>query len=100
MFKLLWRDLLHVPQVGGVVRPEELVAGTLTPTIERPFVCAHKILARHDGMHLVPDDGLREVQPACRQDRRIVCNVAEPSPDIEAPTGFQDTSDVAEPSFQ
>ena len=63
-------------------------------------VSAHEILESHYWMHLVPDDGLREIQTGRGQDRWIVCDVGEASPDIETATGLQDTSDVAKPGFK
>ena len=82
MFQLLRRNLLDVPQVGRVVRPEELVAGTFTPSVERPFVRTHEIFARHHGMHLVPDDGLREVQTVGRQARADNSRMLEKPPQM------------------
>ena len=55
-------DLLDGPQVGGVVRAEELVGGALLPAVEAPFMVAHEVLARQHRMLLVPDDRLGEVQ--------------------------------------
>ena len=48
-------------------------------------------------MLLVPDDGLREVQPMLLQHRWIVAAVGIATPDIEATTGQQGSGNVSEP---
>src|SRR6185436_8228764 len=93
----LWADLLDRPKVGGVVRPEVLVRGTLAPAVEAPLVRAHEVLARQDGVLLVPDDRLAEVEPGAFQGSRVVGAVAVAAPEIEGAARQQDAADVAEP---
>src|SRR6516162_9718309 len=100
MHHVLRVDLFDVPQVQSVVGAEELVGGALTPTIEGDLEAAHEVLAGQDGVLLVPDDTLREVQATRLQHGRVVAQVSVPTPDIEGPAGLQDTREVAKPRME
>ena len=55
---------LDAPEIGLVVRPEELVGSPFTPTVKRQLKGAHEVLPSQNRPTFVPDDGLAEVQPA------------------------------------
>jgi hypothetical protein len=51
---------------------------------------AHEVLAGQDGMVLVPDNGLAEVQVVSLEDRRILAAVGMAAPDVERPARLLD----------
>src|SRR5262245_22353967 len=91
-------DLLDMPQVRGVVRTIELVGGALAPPVVSKLEASKEVLASKDRMLLVPDNGLREVQSAGLEDRRVVAEVAVASPNEECPAWQQHPGDVPEPA--
>jgi len=63
-------------------------------------VRAHEVLPRQDRVLLVPDDGLREVQPVPLEHGRVVAAVGVAAPDVEPAAGDQHPRDIAEPRLQ
>ena len=97
---LLRRDLLHDPEVRHVGRAVEHVRRAFLPAVEAPLVRTHEVLAREHGVLLVPDDGLREVEPRLAQRRRVVGHVGVAAPDVGRSARHQDAGGVAEPGAE
>ena len=100
MLKLLWRDLLDVPQIGFVVWLVLSVDCFLVPPIDRPLVSPHEILASQNRMHFVPDDCLAEIQAMLFEERWLVAAVGIAAPNVEATAWNKHSSDVAKPSVE
>src|SRR5215469_2465233 len=97
MDHVLWAYFFNVPQVQCVVRSEELVSGSFFPPIVSDFKATQEILARQDGMLLVPDDPLGKVQATGLQGGRIVSQIPVTAPNVERPPRIENASQVAEP---
>src|SRR6516225_9239150 len=96
----LGTDLLYLPQIQCVVRPVESVSCAFAPTVKGKFEASHKIFSSKDGMQLIPNNALREIQAASLQHRRIISQIGITAPNIECPTGFQNPGHVSEPRMQ
>jgi hypothetical protein len=57
---------------------------------------AHEVLAGEHRMFLDPDDGLREVQPALGQRRRIVGAVGVAAPEVESAARLECLGQIAD----
>jgi hypothetical protein len=82
-------DFFYLPNVRHIVRAKKDVSCSLTPTVETPFMVSHKIFSGENRMHLVPDDGLRELELASLEDRRIVGTVGVAAPNVEGATWLE-----------
>jgi hypothetical protein len=49
-------NLLHLPQIRGVLRAEELVPCTFPPTVERPLMRSHKVFTSQCNVLIIPND--------------------------------------------
>jgi len=93
-------DLLDVPEVPGVGRAVEVVAGPLSPAVERQLERTHEVLAGQHRVLLVPHDRLAEVEPRTFQRAGVVAQVGVPAPDVEAAAGDQHARRVTEPGVE
>jgi hypothetical protein len=93
-------DLLHMPEVGGVVRPVEMMAGALLPAVEADLERAHEILARQHRMLFIPHDALAEIQPGLLERRGVVAEVGVAAPDVERRARLHHPRGVGEPGQQ
>src|SRR5262245_25633461 len=100
MHHVLWIDLLHAPDIGGIGWAVKLMTGSLLPAVKRKFKIPHVVLASQHGMLLHPDDALGEVQALGLQDWRIVAAIAVAAPDVEAAARHEYPRHVAEPSMK
>jgi len=71
----LWVDLFHRPLVLGVVGANINMGGSFLAALEREPESPHEIFKAEDGMWLVPDDALAEVQAMFLEVRRVVAGV-------------------------
>jgi len=71
----LWVDLFHMLLVLGVVGANINMGGPFLAALERELESTHEIFKAEDGMWLVPDDALAEVQAMFLEVRRVVAEV-------------------------
>lgn len=76
-------DLVHVPQVGGVVRAVVMLGSPLFPTVEAPLVRAYEVHTGENQVLFIPDDGLAEIKLVLLEERRGVAAVRKAAPNIE-----------------
>src|SRR5258708_269610 len=93
-------DLLHMPEVGGVVGPEIAMSRAFSPAVETNLEGAHEVLASEYGMEFIPDDALREIEVMLLDKRRIIAEICVSGPYPETMAGQKHAGDVAEPGIQ
>src|SRR5262245_36279243 len=100
MNHILGIDFFDGPNIDGVVRSEELVSRSFTPTVETPLVVAHKILTSEHRVLLDPNNRLAEIEAKLLEYRRIVAAVGVTAPNVESPAGPKHPGQIAEPGTQ
>src|SRR5262249_47344125 len=90
-------DLLNRPNVGHIVRAEELVGGSLFPPKKTPFVASKEAFSRQHRMQFVPDDLLGEIKPRGLEGMWVVPDVRVPAPDKKETSGEKNPSQVSKP---
>src|SRR5258707_6907671 len=90
-------DLFHVPQVQSVVWTIELMSRPFPPAVKTDLEAPHVVLAGQHGMQLVPDNALREIQPALLERRRVATAGRLATPCVKRTSPPQDTRHAARP---